>query len=121
VSRLAASSVPQARARARREATDEWLENGEPAEPTRNEMDEWPTVRVDAACVLLQRPEPTHYLAKRGTPPKKVRDGALHADARDLRLQPEARWAVRATWARSRCSRGVADAYIYIIFIILAP
>jgi len=57
---------------------------------------EWPTVRVDAAdlIVLLQRPEPAHYhLAKRGTPPKKVRDGALHADARDLRLQTETRWA----------------------------
>jgi len=63
----------QARARAWREATDEWLENGEPAERTRNEV-EWPTVRVDAAdlIVLLQRPEPGHYLAKRGTLPKKV-------------------------------------------------
>jgi len=39
----------QARACARREATDEWLENGEPAERTRNEV-EWPTIYLYNKC-----------------------------------------------------------------------
>jgi len=69
-------------------------------------------------CRPQQWPEPAHYLAKRGTPPKKVRDGALHADARDLRLQAEARWAagdvgevaVQSVWRMRKARKTEAGA-----------
>jgi len=72
-------------------------------------------VRVDAAdlIVLLQRPEPAHYLAKRGTPPKKVREGSLHADARDLRLQAEGdvgEVVVQSVWRMRKARKTEAGA-----------
>jgi hypothetical protein len=83
----------QALERARREEADERLENGEPPAGRTRKEEEWTTVRVAPAALiaLLERPEPPHYHSKVLPSPKKLRAEGFHSEAREQRLEAEAR------------------------------